>query len=233
MPKPRAKAKARTRARAKAKGIRTPYVTVLPSPRLCASCLLAGTELIIGTICAARGRATFHSQKKARAVTNPTTTLTNKTITTNIIPPAASSQSRVRYRADATFVVIVAAEVAAVAITLKRARSARGRGRRRMGLQAMAANARPSGTRAIRDHQARVRVQEVRPSRIPIFGIPMAPLSSRSGRPGFVCTNRRCRKTRPTSPMCSKRGEGIRAANGRNSPSTGSTRRRQRTLRAC
>ena len=131
--------------------------------------------------------------------------------------------------------VEVAAVAVAVAVTPTRARSARRR--RRMGPQTMAANARPSGTRAIHGRQARVLVLvlvlEAWPSRIRIFGIPMAPLSSRSGRPGLNCTSRRCRNTRPTSPTRSGGREVIRAVTGRSSPSTGSTRRRQRTLRVC
>ena len=221
---------ARAKEKEKEKGIRTPYVTVLPSPlRLCASWLLAGTELIIGTTCVAPGRGTFHSsQKVARAAATNPITLTNnnnnnKIIIAMIIIPVASRLSRVLRRADGTFVVVVAV------ITLTRTGSARRW--RRMGPQMMASNVRPSGTRASRDHQAgvqvqvQVQVQEVRPSRIQIFGIPMAPLSSRSGRPSSSCTNRRCRNTRPTSRTRSGRRKVIiRAAAtrlGRAFPSTG------------
>ena len=233
--KPKSRARPRTRAKAKQKG--TPYVTVLPCPRLRASWLVAGTELIIGTICAAPGRCTFHSQKKAaKGLTGP---IKPPKI---ISSPVASDLNRHLRRAEGAAAVV--APVAAVSPA--RAGSARRR-RRIMGLRTMAnTNTLPSGTRATRGRRTGVRARRARHNDIPIFGIPMGPSSSRWKRPSLGCTSRRCRSTRPTSPLRSGRRKGTGTAGGRTSrskstsgaptgtcPSTTFPRRRRTTLRVC
>jgi hypothetical protein len=189
---------------------------VLPRPPCRGTSWLADTALIIGTICAARGRGTFHSLRKAAKELNNLV----------MINPGARRLGLDMGGADEAMAVMVAARPT-------QARSARRR--LRMGPRTMAAITQPSDTRGRRPggrERARAMAMVTRNS-IQISGIPMVPSSSRSGRPSLSCTNRRCRRTRPTSQMRSGRGREVVAPRGTTFPSTASPRRRRRTLRVC
>ena len=116
------------RAKAKQKQKGTPYVMVLPRlPRLGASWLVADTALIIGTICTACGRGTFHSLRKAaKELNNPI-----------IINSAARHLGLDLGKADGAMVVVARPAQAG---------NARRRRRQKMGPRTMAANMQPSGT---------------------------------------------------------------------------------------